>query len=91
MRKPFPMMMRTIWEDPGRYERMWKQLEGCYVSGDVAVKDEDGYIQVLGRADDVMNVAVTASELDVESALVSHPTVAEAAVIGIPDEVKVNR
>lgn len=89
LRRPFPMMMRTVWGDASRYERMWKQLEGCYVSGDVAVKDEDGYIQVLGRADDVMNVAGhRIGTADVESALVSHPTVAEAAVIGIPDEVK---
>jgi acetyl-CoA synthetase len=89
LRNPFPMMMRTVWGDDSCYERMWKQVEGCYVSGDVAVKDEDGYIQVLGRADDVLNVAGhRIGTADVESALVSHPSVAEAAVIGIPDEVK---
>ncbi|MBX7173726.1 MAG: acetate--CoA ligase [Pyrinomonadaceae bacterium] len=89
LRNPFPMMMRTVWGDNARYERMWKQIEGCYVSGDVAIKDEDGYIQVLGRADDVMNVAGhRIGTADVESALVSHPSVAEAAVIGIPDEIK---
>ncbi len=89
LRRPFPHMMRTVWNDAPRYERMWKQLEGCYVSGDVAVMDEDGYIQVLGRADDVLNVAGhRIGTADVESALVSHPAVAEAAVIGIPDEVK---
>jgi acetyl-CoA synthetase len=89
LRRPFPSMMRTVWNDPARYERMWKQIEGCYVSGDVAVKDDDGYIQVLGRADDVMNIAGhRIGTADVESALVSHPAVAEAAVIGIPCEMK---
>jgi acetyl-CoA synthetase len=89
LRRPFPHMMRTVWNDPARYERMWKQIEGCYVSGDVAMMDEDGYIQVLGRADDVLNVAGhRIGTADVESALVSHPAVAEAAVIGVPDELK---
>jgi acetyl-CoA synthetase len=89
LRRPFPHMMRTVWNDAPRYERMWKQIEGCYVSGDVAMMDEDGYIQVLGRADDVLNVAGhRIGTADVESALVSHPAVAEAAVIGVPDEIK---
>jgi len=89
LRRPFPSMMRSVWNDAPRYERMWKQVAGCYVSGDVAVKDADGYIQVLGRADDVLNVAGhRIGTADVESALVSHDSVAEAAVIGIPDEVK---
>lgn len=89
LRRPFPSMMRTVWNDAPRYERMWKALDGCYVSGDVAVMDEDGYIQVLGRADDVMNVAGhRIGTADVESALVSHPAVAEAAVVGVPHEVK---
>ncbi len=89
LRRPFPSMMRTVWNDAPRYERMWKQVAGCYVSGDVAVKDADGYIQVLGRADDVLNVAGhRIGTADVESALVSHDSVAESAVIGIPDEVK---
>jgi acetyl-CoA synthetase len=89
LRRPFPHMMRTVWNDAPRYERMWKQIEGCYVSGDVAVMDADGYIQVLGRADDVLNVAGhRIGTADVESALVSHPAAAEAAVIGIPDEIK---
>jgi acetyl-CoA synthetase len=89
LRRPFPSMMRSVWNDRARYERMWKQVAGCYVSGDVAVKDADGYIQVLGRADDVLNVAGhRIGTADVESALVSHSSVAEAAVIGIPDEIK---
>jgi acetyl-CoA synthetase len=89
LRRPFPSMMRSVWNDAPRYERMWRQVAGCYVSGDVAVKDADGYIQVLGRADDVLNVAGhRIGTADVESALVSHDSVAEAAVIGIPEEVK---
>jgi len=89
LRRPFPSMMRSVWNDAPRYERMWKQVEGCYVSGDVAVKDADGYIQVLGRADDVLSVAGhRIGTADVESALVSYKSVAEAAVIGIPDEIK---
>ena len=89
LRRPFPHMMRNVWNDSPRYERMWRQVERCYVSGDVAVKDADGYISVLGRADDVLNVAGhRIGTADVESALVSHPSVAEAAVIGIPDNIK---
>ncbi|CAN5773484.1 hypothetical protein BH24ACI1_BH24ACI1_29250 [soil metagenome] len=89
LRRPFPSMMRSVWNDAPRYERMWKQIEGAYVSGDVASKDADGYFQFLGRADDVLNVAGhRIGTADVESALVSHDSVAEAAVIGIPDEVK---
>ncbi len=89
LRRPFPSMMRTVWNDHARYERMWKQVEGCYVSGDVAIKDADGYIQVLGRADDVLSVAGhRIGTADIESAFVSHPSVAESAVIGIPDELK---
>ena len=89
LRRPFPSMMRTVWNDAPRYERMWKQIEGCYVSGDVAVMDDDGYIQILGRADDVLSVAGhRIGTADVESALVSHAAIAEAAVIGIPDEIK---
>jgi len=89
LKRPFPHMMRTVWNDAPRYERMWQQVEGCYTSGDVAVKDADGYITVLGRADDVLNVAGhRIGTGEVESALVSHPSVAEAAVIGVPDAIK---
>ncbi len=82
-------MLRTVWRDPARYERDWLQIPGCYVTGNVAVKDKDGYITVLGRADDVLNVAGhRIGTAEVESALVSHPAVAEAAAIGIPDALK---
>jgi acetyl-CoA synthetase len=89
LRRPYPCMLRTVWRDPERYERDWQQIPGCYVTGDVAVKDKDGYITVLGRADDVLNVAGhRIGTAEVESALVSHPAVAEAAAIGIPDPLK---
>jgi len=89
LKRPYPCMLRTVWRDPGRYERDWRQVSGCYITGDVAVKDKDGYITVLGRADDVLNVAGhRIGTAEVESALVSHPAVAEAAAIGVPDPLK---
>jgi acetyl-CoA synthetase len=89
LKRPFPSMLRTVWGDAARYERDWQQIPGCYVTGDVAVKDADGYITVLGRADDVLNVAGhRIGTAEIESALVSHPAVAEAAAIGIPDALK---
>jgi acetyl-CoA synthetase len=89
LKRPFPNMMRTVWGDPERYEREWKKIPGCYATGDVAVKDRDGYIAVLGRVDDVLNVAGhRIGTAEVESALVSHLAVAEAAAIGIPDALK---
>jgi len=89
LKGPFPHMMRTAYNDDARYERDWKQIEGAYVTGDVAMKDEHGYIAVLGRADDVLNVAGhRIGTAEVESALVSHPAVGEAAAIGIPDPMK---
>lgn len=89
LKRPFPNMLRTIWGNAARYEGDWQQIPGCYVTGDVAVKDKDGYITVLGRADDVLNVAGhRIGTAEVESALVSHPAVAEAAAIGVPDPLK---
>jgi len=89
LKRPFPYMLRTVWGDASRYERDWKVIPGCYITGDVALKDKDGYITVLGRADDVLNVAGhRIGTAEVESALVSHPAVAEAAAIGIPDALK---
>lgn len=85
----WPSMFRTIWGNRERYLEAWKTLPPYYLTGDVATVDEDGYIAVLGRADDVMNVAGhRISTADVESALVSHPAVAEAGVIGKPDPLK---
>jgi acetyl-CoA synthetase len=89
LKRPFPHMLRTVWGDAARYERDWQVIPGCYVTGDVAMKDKDGYIAVLGRYDDVLNVAGhRIGTAEVESALVSHPAVAEAAAIGVPDAVK---
>lgn len=89
LKRPFPHMLRTVWRDPARYERDWQSIPGCYVTGDVAMKDKDGYIAVLGRCDDVLNVAGhRIGTAEVESALVSHPAVAEAAAIGVPDPLK---
>jgi acetyl-CoA synthetase len=82
-------MMRTVWGDPRRWEQEWQTFPGCYSTGDIALKDEEGYITLLGRADDVLNVAGhRLGTAEVESALVSHPAVAEAAAIGLPDPVK---
>jgi acetyl-CoA synthetase len=89
LRRPFPAMMRTIFGDKERYEHEWQKIPGCYMTGDVAVRDAEGYITVLGRVDDVLNVAGhRIGTAEVESALVSHPAVAEAAAIGIPDALK---
>ena len=90
IRKPWPSMLRGIYGDPARYvEQYWSQLPGTYFTGDGARKDEDGYIWVMGRVDDVINVSGhRLSTMEVESALVAHPKVAEAAVVGRPDELK---
>jgi acetyl-CoA synthetase len=89
LKRPFPHMMRTVWGNPERWQREWNIIPGCYNTGDVANKDKDGYITVLGRADDVLNVAGhRIGTAEVESALVAHPAVAEAAAIGIPDQLK---
>jgi acetyl-CoA synthetase len=86
--EPWPSMLRGIWGDPERYrETYWSRFEGQYFAGDGAKKDEDGDIWLLGRVDDVMNVSGhRLSTTEIESALVSHPKVAEAAVVGATDE-----
>jgi acetyl-CoA synthetase len=87
IRQPWPNMFATIWGDRERYAQYFRW--GCYVAGDVATRDEDGYFTVLGRADDVLNVAGhRIATADVESALVAHPACGEAGVCGIPDDVK---
>jgi acetyl-CoA synthetase len=88
IRKPWPAMLRTIWGDPERFkDTYWSRFEGMYFAGDGAKKDDDGDIWLLGRVDDVMNVSGhRLSTTEIESALVSHPWVAEAAVVGAADE-----
>jgi acetyl-CoA synthetase len=90
IRNPWPSMLRGIYGDPERYvQQYWSQLPGTYFTGDGARQDEDGYIWVMGRVDDVINVSGhRLSTMEVESALVAHPKVAEAAVVGRPDELK---
>ena len=85
---PWPSMLRGIWGDPQRYlDTYWSTYEGRYFAGDGAKVDEDGYLWLLGRVDDVMNVSGhRISTAEVESALVDHPSVAEAAVVGATDE-----
>ncbi len=85
IKKPWPSMMRTIYKDPERYKVYWSTIPNCYTAGDVCHKDADGYMWFMGRADDVIKVAGNRlGTAEVESALVSHPAVAEAAVIGKP-------
>lgn len=88
--KPWPSMLRTVWGDDARFKKSYfGQFEGVYFSGDVAHKDEDGYFWVLGRDDDVINVSGhRLGATEIESALVSHDLVAEAAVIGRQDDIK---
>jgi len=89
IRRPWPAMMRTIWGDPQRYEQQyWGRFRGSYFTGDAAKQDADGYFWILGRVDDVINVSGhRLSTMEVESALVRHPAVAEAAVVGKADEI----
>ncbi len=90
IQRPWPSMLRTIYGDPERFkDQYWSRYEGIYFTGDGAKIDSDGYFWVLGRVDDVMNVAGhRLSTMEIESALVDHESVAEAAVIGKSDELK---
>jgi len=90
IKKPWPSMLRGIWGDKKRYqETYWSDFKGWYFAGDGARRDKDGYIWIIGRIDDVLNVAGhRLGTAEVESALVSHPAVAESAVVGRPDELK---
>lgn len=95
VRHPWPGMMRTVYKDPDRFRKTyWEHIppkDGNYIyfAGDGARRDTDGYFWVMGRVDDVINVAGhRLGTMEVESALVSHPAVAEAAVVGKPDEIK---
>jgi acetyl-CoA synthetase len=90
IRKPWPGMLLTLWGDDEKYKSVyWSKYPGFYYTGDYAIRDGDGYFWLLGRADDILKIAghrIGTAEL--ESSLVSHPGVAEAAVCGIPDEIK---
>jgi len=90
IRRPWPAMMRTIYGDPDRYlKQYFSEIQGVYFTGDGARRDEDGYFWIMGRIDDVINVSGhRIGTMEVESALVSHKTVAEAAVVGRPDDLK---
>ena len=90
IKQPWPSMLRTIYGDPERYkEQYWSQIPGMYFAGDGARIDADGYFWLMGRVDDVLNVAGhRLSTMEIESALVANPMVAEAAVVGRPDDVK---
>jgi len=88
--QPWPGMLRTIWGDHDRYiKTYWSKWKDIYFAGDGAKIDEDGYLWILGRVDDVINVAGhRLSTMEIESALVDHPTVVESAVVGVPHEIK---
>jgi acetyl-CoA synthetase len=90
IRRPWPAMLRTIYGDPDRFvQQYWTQVDGAYFTGDGARCDEDGYFWIMGRIDDVVNVSGhRLGTMEVESALVSHESVTEAAVVGRPDDVK---
>jgi acetyl-CoA synthetase len=90
LRRPWPGMLRTLYNDDARYQEVyWSRFPGMYFAGDGAKRDKDGYIWILGRVDDVMNVSGhRLSTMEVESALVDHPSVAEAAVIGKKHDIK---
>jgi len=90
VKKPWPAMLRTIWGDDERYKKTyWSEIPDCYFAGDGARKDSRGYFWIMGRVDDVINVSGhRLGTAEVESALVSHETVAEAAVVGRPDDLK---
>ena len=90
IRQPWPSMLRAIWGDKKRFKKQyWSEIKGVYFTGDGARRDKDGYFWIIGRIDDVLNVAGhRLGTSEIESALVSHPCVAEAAVVGRPDEMK---
>jgi acetyl-CoA synthetase len=90
IRKPFPMLCRTLWKEPERYYKTYfSQVEGCYFASDLALIDEEGYIWVVGRSDDAFNVAGhRLSTMEMESAVLEVAGVSEVAVIGVPDAIK---
>jgi acetyl-CoA synthetase len=91
IKRPFPSQIRTIWGDPERFKKSYfpAEMQGAYLAGDSAHRDEDGYFWIMGRIDDVLNVSGhRLGTMEIESALVAHPAVAEAAVVGRPHEIK---
>jgi acetyl-CoA synthetase len=89
IKKPWPSLMRTIYKDAERYEQYWKTIPGVYFAGDAAHRDADGYFWIQGRIDDVIKKSgYRLGTSEIESALVGHPAVAEAAVIGKPDDLR---
>jgi len=89
IRHPWPSLMRTIYGDPARYETYWNTLPDVYFAGDAATKDSIGFFRIQGRVDDVIKVSGhRLGSSEIESSLVSHPAIAEAAAIGKPNEVK---
>ncbi|MCM2532392.1 acetate--CoA ligase [Neobacillus pocheonensis] len=90
IRKPFPMLCRTLWKEPERYYGSYfSQVDGCYYASDLALIDDDGYLWVVGRSDDAFNVAGhRLSTMEMESAVLECEGVSETAIIGIPDEIK---
>ncbi len=90
IRKPWPSMLRGIFKDPDRYmKQYWTDVPGYYFTGDGARRDQDGYFWIMGRVDDVINVSGhRLGTMEIESALVAHPAVAEAACVGMPHEMK---
>lgn len=84
--QPTPFLMKTIWNNEERYNKYWRHIEGCFNTGDLATRDENGYFKIVGRIDDVMKVSgYRISNAELESTLREHPLVKEAAVIGLPD------
>ncbi|MBI5865058.1 MAG: acetate--CoA ligase [Planctomycetes bacterium] len=92
IKKPWPGMLRGIWRDPERFVRQyWSEIDDVYFAGDSARMDADGYFWIMGRVDDVIKVSGhRLGTMEVESAIVAHPAVAEAAVVGVPHEIKGN-
>jgi acetyl-CoA synthetase len=90
IRKPWPGMLRGIFNDPDRFQKQyWEDVKGMYFTGDGSRRDNDGYFWIMGRVDDVLNVSGhRLGTAEIESAIVSHPSVAEAAVVGMPHELK---
>lgn len=90
IRRPFPGLTPTIWKDSERYVRdYWTRIPGCYYTGDGASRDENGYITFVGRFDEIIKIAAhRVGTIEIESALLYHPAVAEAAVVGMPDELR---